>query len=66
MLNLNPVRYDYEAYICRRCLNEEYGSRLLPDDCHYGYVAECPCCGELRSIVVGLKRRGHVKMWFKD
>ena len=66
MMNLNPVVEDYQNYICRRCLNKEYEARLNPEDCRYGYVAVCPCCGRPRNIVVGLNRSGRVKMWFKN
>ena len=66
MLNLNPVKNYFEGYICRRCLNLEYGADLRPKDCRYGYVAYCPCCREARNIVIGLRPSGHRKMWFKS
>ena len=65
MLSTNRIKRRFGGEICRDCINMTYGSRLNPDDCRYGYVYTCPCCGEIRSIVVGLSPMGRLKMLFR-
>ncbi len=65
MLSAKPIHDRYGDYICRRCINREYRVKLVPEDCHYGYDYECPCCHVMRHIVTGFTLRGRVKMIFR-
>ena len=63
MLNTKTIRMKYGDDICRRCINKEYQVRLIPEDCQYFlYARKCPCCGNVRHIVVGFRISGLRKM----
>ena len=65
MLNLEPVKKEYGDYICRRCLNKEYGVELKPQDCDRYYYGYCRCCKEDRRLVISLTPAGKMKMLLK-
>ncbi len=52
--------------LCRKCLNEKYGSNLLPEDCQYFAFPElCPRCNKVNNIVVGIHPLKRWKLRFK-
>lgn len=65
MISTKPIEERYGRPICRRCINKAYHVKLIPEDCVYGYVYSCPVCNENRNIVVGFRKTGKVKMFFK-
>ena len=66
MLSAKRIRYDYGGYICRSCLNREYGVHLIPRDCQYQLDHRCAQCKGFKNLVVGFKSAGHLKMLFKS
>ncbi len=67
MANIETVKAAYGGYICRRCINREFGARLKPNDCIYEmYPSRCVCCGETRNIVIGFKICGSLKLLLKN
>ena len=63
MVGINRIKADFGRYICRSCINTEYGSHLTTKDCMYGiYPDKCVCCGEMRNIVIGFRLSGSLKM----
>lgn len=65
MLTITRVRKEYHGDLCRRCLNEVYGVRLIPANCrYYRGLDECPRCGMVHHIVRGFTATGLLKtMW---
>ena len=65
MQTVEPIRRRYGEVICRACINEEYGAKLEPKDCLYGYTYTCPRCGKNRHLVSGFTMSGKLKMLFR-
>lgn len=68
MFLLSRIRNQYGGDICRHCINTKYGAELHRSDCLYDldlYNYSCPCCGERRHIVRGLRFSGWLKTLFK-
>ena len=62
MLHTKRIKVRFGDDICRTCINKTYGVRLRQEDCRYGYVYACPCCGQFKNIVVGFETMGKLKM----
>lgn len=67
MAGLDSIREKYGSNICRKCINQEYGTDLRPFDCEYAnpFPSLCVCCGEPKNIVTGLKLTGRLKLLWK-
>ncbi len=63
MINIKKIRKQFGGNVCRQCINKEYGIHLLHTDCQYGmmYPGKCPCCGDMKNIVTGIKLSGFFK-----
>ena len=64
MLRFSQIQKEIGPHVCRRCINNVYGTELEPDDCVYEspYPRRCSCCGEMRRIVVGLHLSGKLML----
>ena len=53
--------------ICRRCINKKYHTNLKRSDCLYGIGYPCVCgsCGTVQNIVIDLRLRGKIKLFFR-
>ena len=52
--------------LCRDCLNQKYGLKLVSRDCIYLiYPGMCPSCHGMRNIVRDVRRRARIGMLFK-
>lgn len=66
-MRIQSVYKEYGGGICRQCLNQKYHMKLVPEDCRYfPYQYVCPCCGELRNIVVGFRWGVRMRMLFRQ
>ncbi len=67
MTTIRSIQKNFCGNLCRRCINMEYGTRLLPKDCLYDepYPYMCRRCGEVRSIVCGFRLSGKIKLLFR-
>jgi len=67
MSALQSIRKEFGRDVCRRCLNQLCQAQLEGTDCVYGdpYPRRCPCCGEMRHIVSGLRLSGRLKLFGK-
>lgn len=65
-MNMKQIRHRLEASnICRRCINDNLHTSLLPQDCrYYAYQSRCDVCGKMRNIVAELKPSGKLKTMF--
>jgi hypothetical protein len=55
-----------KAGVCRQCLNQRYGTSLLPSDCRYStYSMLCPGCNQMHQIPIGFRFRGKMKIILK-
>lgn len=65
MLSAKRIKRRFGGDICRDCINRTCHVRLDPEDCIYGYLYTCPCCGEVRNIVANLTLVGRLKLLFR-
>ena len=62
MLTIKKITKKYGGPICRACIKAEYNVALERRDCKYMRHSDtCPCCGERKHIVKGLKFSGFMK-----
>lgn len=55
----------YVTGVCRDCLIQNSGLRLMSDDCAHDWRgSECPQCGEFRYPIIALKTFGRFRVWF--
>ena len=68
MATIHTIREDFDAWVCRQCINDNYDVDLMPGDCRYEgpYLRRCRNCGEMHHIVVGLKMSGKIKLMGKS
>jgi len=64
MFAQQAIREKYGRNICRNCINRLCRAKLNSEDCTYDapYPQLCPCCGEMRHIVSGLRLSGRLKL----
>ena len=66
MADIGTIKARYGDFICRRCINREFGAHLKTKDCMYAmYPSTCVCCGETRNIVIGLRLCRSLKLLLK-
>ena len=65
MLSAKRIHKKYGDNLCRKCINELYRTHLTRENCVYGYIYNCPHCGEMKNIVIGFKGGGKLKMLLK-
>lgn len=65
MLSTRPIRRQFGDYLCRRCLNRQYGVHLTPQDCRYRTMRRCALCNASDHLVVGFHGLGRLKMLLK-
>lgn len=65
MISTSGVRKKYGDYLCRHCLNRQYGVRLTPRDVRYRHMRVCPVCHSTDHLVVAFRITGKLKMLFK-
>lgn len=68
MLKYRAFHEKYITGVCRNCLIQNSGLRLMSDDCaHSPRECRCPQCGEYRFPIIGLKTFGRLRvLFFKD
>ena len=55
----------YITGVCRDCLNQNSGLELTSRDCvHNRKGSRCPQCHDYRYVIVDLRRRGKMKVFF--
>ena len=55
----------YITGVCRDCLNQNTGLKLMSDDCAHDWrCCECPQCGNVRHPIIALKTLGQLQVWF--
>lgn len=68
MKTMRQIHNELGMNVCRQCINKEYNTNITRNDCCYisDYGKQsCSCCGELRNIVVELRIKGRLKLFFK-
>lgn len=62
MITIRRIKKHYGSLICRRCLNEHYGTKLRPADCYLiREVDVCPACEDKKRLVRRLTLLGYIK-----
>ena len=63
MLTTRPILRRFGMYLCRDCINREYGVHLKREDVRCKYTKDvCPYCGATNHVVVGFTLTGKLKM----
>ena len=56
MWSIDSIKSIFGDYICRRCINHMFDAGLTREDCTYGYVYRCPCCGKKLELTAPSKK----------
>lgn len=63
LLTTRPILRRFGMYLCRECINREYGVHLKREDVRYKYTEDpCPYCGATNHVVTSFTVTGLYKL----